>query len=181
MRSVSPGKKYVPDGGPDGGDGGRGGDVFFVADPGMRTLLDFTYKRHFKAQNGTPGKGNNCTGKNAEALTIKVPLGTVVYDEDTELVMANRSEADQPKRVLRGGRGGRGNARFATATRKSAKVCSAGKSVHRVVGCGWKSQSVADIGLVGFPNVGKSTARWRPLPAPIPKLQIIILRHFLQT
>ena len=149
-------EKYVPGGGPDGGDGGRGGDVFFVADPGMRTLLDFTYKRHFKAQNGTPGKGNNCTGRNAEALTIKVPLGTVVYDEDTELVMANLSEADQPKRVLRGGRGGRGNARFATATRKAPRFAQPGERTQgRWVRLELKS--VADIGLVGFPNVGKST------------------------
>ena len=149
-------EKYVPDGGPDGGDGGRGGDVYFVADSGMRTLLDFTYKRHFKAQNGTPGKGNNCTGKNADSLTISVPVGTVVYDEETETVMANLSEPDQPKCVLRGGRGGRGNAKFATSTRKAPRFAQPGERTQgRWVRLELKS--VADIGLVGYPNVGKST------------------------
>lgn len=149
-------EKYVPDGGPDGGDGGRGGDILFVADARMRTLLDFTYKRHFKAQNGAPGKGSNCTGRNAESLTIAVPQGTVVYDEETETVMANLSELDVPKQVLRGGRGGKGNARFATPTRKAPRFAQPGERMQgRWVRLELKS--VADIGLVGFPNVGKST------------------------
>lgn len=149
-------EKYVPDGGPDGGDGGRGGDVFFTADSGLRTLLDFTYQRHFKAQNGQPGRGNNCTGRNADSLTITVPVGTVVYDEETETVMANLSQAQTPKQVLRGGRGGKGNARFATATRKAPRFAQPGERTNgRWVRLELKS--VADIGLVGFPNVGKST------------------------
>ncbi|MFR6344248.1 MAG: hypothetical protein ACLUO4_05295 [Christensenellales bacterium] len=122
-------EKYVPDGGPDGGDGGRGGDILFVADARMRTLLDFTYKRHFKAQNGAPGKGSNCTGRNAESLTIAVPQGTVVYDEETETVMANLSELDVPKQVLRGGRGGKGNA-LCHAHPKSPQVCPAGRRMQ---------------------------------------------------
>lgn len=149
-------EKYVPDGGPDGGDGGRGGDICFVADSGLRTLIDFSYKRHFKADNGAPGTANNCAGKNAQPLTIKVPLGTVVYDEQTGAVMANLTEPGQVKTVLRGGRGGRGNAKFATPTRRAPRFAQPGqRKAERWVRLELKS--IADIGLVGFPNVGKST------------------------
>lgn len=149
-------EKYVPDGGPDGGDGGKGGDVRFVAASGLRTLMDFTHKRHFKADNGAPGSSRNRSGQNAEPLTITVPLGTVVYDEETGAVMANLSEADVPKTVLYGGRGGRGNAKFATPTRRAPRFAQPGvRKMGRWVRLELKS--VADIGLVGFPNVGKST------------------------
>lgn len=149
-------EKYVPDGGPDGGDGGRGGDICFVADSGLRTLIDFSYKRHFKADNGAPGTANNCAGKNAQPLIIKVPLGTVVYDEETGAVMANMTEPGEVKTVLTGGRGGRGNAKFATPTRRAPRFAQPGQRK----GERWvrlELKSIADIGLVGFPNVGKST------------------------
>ena len=149
-------EKYVPAGGPDGGDGGKGGDVCFYADPGERTLNDLAFKRHFKAQPGEQGRGANQTGKSAEPLTIKVPVGTVVYDEETGKVMANLSEPGRTYTVLTGGRGGRGNAKFATPTRKAPGFAQPGvKREGRWVNLELKT--LADIGLVGFPNVGKST------------------------
>ncbi len=149
-------EKYVPAGGPDGGDGGRGGDVCFVAKEGLRSLMDFTQKSHFKAPNGQAGSGGNCSGKSAESLVIAVPVGTVVYDEQTGAVMANMTVPNEIKTVLRGGRGGRGNARFATATRKAPRFAQPGQRTQ----ARWirmELKSVADVGLVGFPNVGKST------------------------
>ncbi len=149
-------EKYVPDGGPDGGDGGRGGDIIFVADSGIRTLIDFSYRAHFRAQDGAPGRAGNCSGKNAEPLVIRVPVGTVVYDEQTGAVMANLSSDGEKKAILHGGRGGRGNARFATATRRTPRFAQPGQQKEdRWVRLELKS--VADIGLVGYPNVGKST------------------------
>ncbi|MBQ6691956.1 MAG: GTPase ObgE, partial [Clostridia bacterium] len=143
-------------GGPDGGDGGRGGDLCFVADPSERTLIDFSFQRHFRAPNGEPGKSGNRTGRNAEPLIVRVPVGTVVYDEETGAVMANMSEAGKRKTVLSGGRGGKGNARFAKPTRRAPQFAQPGQQrTERAVRLELKS--VADIGLVGFPNVGKST------------------------
>ena len=148
--------KYIPAGGPDGGDGGRGGDVVFVADPALRTLMDFSYKRNFKAQNGTPGRGANMTGPSGETMRIPVPVGTVVYDEETGAVMANMDEPNKERRVLTGGRGGRGNAKFAKPTRRTPRFAQPGEQrAGRFVVLELKS--IADIGLVGFPNVGKST------------------------
>ena len=149
-------EKYVPDGGPDGGDGGRGGDIVFIADSGMRTLVDFSYRAHYRAENGAPGRGANCTGKNAEPLIIRVPVGTVVYDEKTGAVMANLVGDGDRKMVLRGGRGGKGNEHFATPTRRAPRFAQPGQQKEER----WvrlELKSVADIGLVGFPNVGKST------------------------
>ena len=149
-------EKYIPAGGPDGGDGGRGGDVVFVADPALRTLMDFSYKRNFKAQNGTPGRGANMTGPSGETMRIPVPVGTVVYDEETGAVMANMDEPNKERRVLTGGRGGRGNAKFAKPTRRTPRFAQPGEQrAGRFVVLELKS--IADIGLVGFPNVGKST------------------------
>jgi GTP-binding protein len=149
-------EKFVPDGGPDGGDGGRGGDLCFVADEGMRTLMGFTHRRHYRAENGAPGRGSNSSGKSAQPLVIPVPVGTVVYDEQTGAVMANLIVAGEVKKVLSGGRGGRGNARFATPTRRAPRFAQSGeRKAERWVALELKS--VADIGLVGYPNVGKST------------------------
>ncbi len=149
-------EKYVTNGGPDGGDGGRGGDICFVADAGMRTLSEFSYRRHFRADNGAPGRSANCSGKSAEAMCITVPVGTVVYDEETGAVMANLTAHGDMKTVLRGGRGGRGNTRFATATRRAPRFAQPGQQKEER----WVTmelKTMADIGLVGFPNVGKST------------------------
>lgn len=149
-------EKYIPAGGPDGGDGGCGGDVYFLADPGIRTLSEFSYKRIFKAEAGEGGKGNNMTGRSGKTLIIKVPVGTVVYDEETGRIMANLTEPNAQVKVLSGGRGGRGNARFATPTRKAPAFAQPGeKREGRWVKLELKT--LADIGLVGFPNVGKST------------------------
>ena len=149
-------EKYIPDGGPDGGDGGRGGGVRFYVDPGLRTLMDYSYKKHFKAQPGEQGRSNNQTGKRGEDIRIPVPLGTVVYDEETGAVMANMDDIHKDKRVLSGGRGGRGNVKFAKPTRRTPRFAQPGeKKPGRWVSLELKS--IADIGLVGFPNVGKST------------------------
>ena len=172
-------EKYIPAGGPDGGDGGRGGDVVFVADPALRTLMDFSYKRNFKAQNGTPGRGANMTGPSGETMRIPVPVGTVVYDEETGAVMANMDEPNKERRVLTGGRGGRGNAKFAKPTRRTPRFAQPGEQrAGRFVVLELKS--IADIGLVGFPNVGKSTIL-SMLTRANPKIGTITLPPSLQT
>lgn len=149
-------EKYVPDGGPDGGNGGRGGDVTFYADPNIRTLMDYSYKKKFAAQAGMPGRGANRAGKSGEELVIPVPPGTVIYDEETGLVMANMHEPGRRRTVLKGGKGGAGNAVFATPTRRAPRFATPGarQKGRWVV---MQLKSIADIGLVGFPNVGKST------------------------
>ena len=149
-------EKYIPAGGPDGGDGGRGGDVIFVADPALRTLMDFSYQRKYVAENGQPGQGANRAGRSGVPLRIHVPAGTVVLDEETGAIMANLDTPGKEKLVLTGGRGGRGNTRFATPVRKTPRFAQPGekRSGRYVV---LELKSIADIGLVGFPNVGKST------------------------
>ncbi|MDL2225280.1 GTPase ObgE [Eubacteriales bacterium OttesenSCG-928-M02] len=149
-------EKYIPAGGPDGGDGGQGGDVVFYVDASQHTLSDYAHKRTYKAPNGQPGQGRNMTGKTGEDLRIPLPLGTVVYDEETGAVMANMDAPDKEKKVLSGGRGGRGNTRFKSPTRQAPRFAQPGeKKAGRWVRLELKS--IADIGLVGFPNVGKST------------------------
>lgn len=149
-------EKYVTNGGPDGGDGGNGGSIIFIAKDNMHTLLDFRFKKHFRAVNGTPGLPRNCRGKNAEDLIIEVPVGTVIKEADSGKVIADMHEANKEKVVLWGGRGGKGNARFATPTRQAPKFATPGVKTeeHAVV---LELKTIADIGLVGFPNVGKST------------------------
>ncbi len=148
-------EKYVNAGGPDGGDGGNGGNVLFAADPGMRTLMDFRLHRKFLAQNGESGKKKNMRGAAGEDRLIKVPAGTVIYDEETGRVVADIRNAE-PVVVLHGGRGGRGNARFSTATRQTPRFSTPGKktTARTVI---LELKSIADVGLIGFPNVGKST------------------------
>ena len=149
-------EKYVAHGGPDGGDGGNGGDIVFVADDTMRTLVDFKFKTKYAAQSGEPGRGKNMRGKNGEDLIIKVPVGTVIIDEQTGRVVADLSKKGTTRTILKGGKGGKGNARFATSTRQAPKFSTPGrKTVGRNVILELKS--IADVGLIGFPSVGKST------------------------
>jgi len=112
-------EKYVPAGGPDGGDGGKGGDIYFEADKSMNTLIDFRYTKKFKAEDGENGSGNHCYGKSAEDLYIKVPRGTVLKDAETGKVIVDISEPEQKELVLKGGMGGKGNSHFATSTRQA--------------------------------------------------------------
>lgn len=148
-------EKYVPNGGPDGGDGGHGGDIVFEATPEMRTLGDYRFHKKFVAESGEPGRDSNKTGKNGKDLTLKVPQGTVIYDAETGRVVADLNRP-QKRVILRGGRGGKGNARFATPTRQAPRFAIPGrKTVGREVVLELKS--IADAGLVGFPSVGKST------------------------
>ena len=148
-------EKYVAAGGPDGGDGGRGGDIVLTVDPHMSTLMDFRYKRKYVAENGMPGQGNRKTGKDGAALTIRVPRGTVVRDTETGEIICDM--AGQDSFVLcRGGKGGWGNQHFATPTRQVPHFAKAGlPGQERDVTLELKL--LADVGLVGFPNVGKST------------------------
>lgn len=148
--------KNNPAGGPDGGNGGKGGDIIVVADDSSRSLVDFYYKRHFVAENGQMGMGNNKTGKNGENLVLKMPLGTVIKDAKTGFVVADISSKDACVTILRGGAGGRGNAKFATSTRQAPNFYETGEKVkkYEVI---LELKMIADVGLVGFPNVGKST------------------------
>ena len=148
-------EKYVAAGGPDGGDGGRGGDVIFRVDPHMNTLMDFRYKRKFTAGNGAPGGGKRCTGRDGESIVLRVPVGTVIRDADTGAIMHDMSSGEDFV-ACRGGRGGWGNKRFATATRQTPRFAKPGLpgEAHTVL---LELKLLADVGLVGFPNVGKST------------------------
>ncbi len=149
-------EKYVPAGGPDGGDGGRGGDVVFVADESFTTLMDFRYKKKYSAQNGEDGKAKNSFGKNGESIVIKVPTGTIIKDAKTEKIMADLSNHGEKFIAAHGGKGGWGNVHFATATRQAPRFAKNGiEGEEREVILELKL--LADVGLVGFPNVGKST------------------------
>lgn len=149
-------EKYVPNGGPDGGDGGKGGDVIFVASSSVNTLSEFYYKKHYRAQNGENGAGQNCYGKQGQDLKISVPVGTVVRDKETGRIMADMFENGQTFVVMRGGEGGRGNRKFATSRRQAPAFSQHGvKTEEKEIELELKT--IADVGLVGFPNVGKST------------------------
>ena len=149
-------EKYVAAGGPDGGDGGKGGDVYFIVDPDSNTLINFRYNKKYKAQNGENGSGNRCYGKSGEDLYIKVPLGTVIKDSQTGKVIADLSEKGQKELIFPGGRGGKGNAHFATSTRQAPRFAQNGeKGIEKEIILELKL--LADVGLIGFPNVGKST------------------------
>lgn len=149
-------EKYVPEGGPSGGDGGRGGNVVFMADEGLRTLVDFRYKRHYKADRGEHGMGKNMHGKGGEDLVVRIPTGTIIKDSDSGEVLADLTEHGQKFVVAPGGRGGRGNARFMSNTNKAPTLAEKGEPGEER----WLTlelKLLADVGLVGFPNVGKST------------------------
>ena len=149
-------EKYVAAGGPDGGDGGKGGNVIFRVDPGMSTLMDFRYKRKYSAQNGGDGAGKRCNGKNGQDIIISVPQGTIIRDAESNRILADISELNRDFVILKGGNGGWGNAHFATATRQTPNFAKNGqKGNEREVVLELKL--LADVGLVGFPNVGKST------------------------
>ena len=149
-------EKYVAAGGPDGGDGGRGGSIYFRVDPNANTLVDFRYTKKFKAENGQNGSGSHKFGKSGQDCIIKVPLGTIVRDAETNKVIMDLSEEGQKELILKGGRGGKGNSHFATSTRQAPRFAidgEKGKEKEIIL----ELKLLADVGLVGFPNVGKST------------------------
>ena len=149
-------EKYVAAGGPDGGDGGKGGDVYFEVDPNQNTLIDFRFTKKFKAEDGKNGSGNRCSGKSGDDIVVKVPIGTVVKDAESGKVIVDLSKPGQKELVLKGGRGGKGNIHFATPTRQAPNFAVGGeKGKEKEVILELKL--LADVGLVGFPNVGKST------------------------
>lgn len=161
-------EKYVPKGGPDGGDGGRGGNVIFFADESVTTLLDLTGRHHWIAQNGQPGSGQNRTGRSGNDLEIRVPPGTLVYDRDSGRLLKDLNEPGMRVIIAEGGRGGQGNAKFATSRRQAPRFAQPGEGAEER----WlrlELKLIADVGLVGLPNAGKSTLLSR-LSAARPKI-----------
>jgi GTP-binding protein len=149
-------EKYVPKGGPDGGDGGGGGSVILAVNPHLRTLLDFQSRTRFRAESGRNGSGNRKTGRSGRDVTVNVPPGTLVYDDETGDLMADLVRPDGVFEAARGGRGGRGNARYATPTHQAPREAEPGEpGEERTLRL--ELRLIADVGLVGFPNVGKST------------------------
>jgi GTP-binding protein len=149
-------EKYVPRGGPDGGDGGGGGDITFITDRGLSSLIDFRYKRHYLAKRGQHGMGSNCHGKNGLGLRIRVPVGTIIKDADTGEELQDMTREGQEYLAVRGGRGGKGNAHFATATHQAPRFAQPGEAGEER-GIKLELKLLADAGIIGFPNAGKST------------------------
>jgi len=149
-------EKFIPRGGPDGGDGGSGGDVYLCTDSNLTTLLDFRYNAHYKASNGAHGMGKHMHGKGGESLTISVPPGTLVYDADSGELLVDLSEPNRTYKLLNGGMGGRGNARFTTSTNRAPRHTQPGMPGDMVI-LRLELKLLADVGLVGMPNAGKST------------------------
>lgn len=149
-------EKFIEYGGPNGGDGGNGGSVFVVADEGLNTLVDFRYKRSFKAENGQQGMGTECTGKSGEDLFIRVPMGTVIYDEETEECIGDITGANQQIKVAQGGIRGLGNSHFKSSTNRAPRKITKGTpgEIRRLR---LELKVLADVGLLGMPNAGKST------------------------
>ena len=149
-------EKYVSDGGPDGGDGGKGGDVIFVVDEGLNTLTDFRHITKYRAQDGEPGGKRNCHGANGADVVLKVPPGTVIKDSETGKVILDMADKKEPVVLLKGGRGGRGNRNYVTSTMQAPKYAQPGQPAKELI-VDLELKCIADVGLVGFPSVGKST------------------------
>ena len=149
-------EKYVPDGGPDGGDGGRGGDVIFEVDDGLNTLIDYHHRRKFCATNGEEGGKKRCHGSDGKDIVLKVPAGTVIKEAESGQVIADMSGENRRQVVLKGGRGGNGNMHYATSTMQAPKYAQPGQEAKELEVL-LELKVIADVGLVGFPNVGKST------------------------
>ena len=149
-------EKYVPNGGPDGGDGGHGGDVIFQVDEGMNTLVDYRHIRKYRAEDGEPGGKKNCHGKNGQNIVLKIPPGTVIKEAETGKVIADMSGDNKKVVLLKGGRGGNGNQHYATSTMQAPKYAQPGQPAQELTLL-LELKVIADVGLVGFPNVGKST------------------------
>ncbi|MBD3609200.1 MAG: hypothetical protein HUJ30_01490 [Gammaproteobacteria bacterium] len=149
-------EKYIPFGGPDGGDGGDGGSIYLEVDPNINTLADFRFQRSYKAENGQPGMGKNCTGKSGEDITIKVPPGTIVSDFDTEEVMGDLTEPGERLKVAQGGFHGLGNTRYKSSTNRAPRQFSPG-TVGEVRQLKFELTVLADVGLLGLPHAGKWT------------------------
>ncbi len=147
---------YVPNGGPDGGDGGRGGDVIFEVDEGLNTLYEYRHKRKFKAQDGEEGGKRRCHGKDGSDIILKVPEGTIIREAESGKVIADMSGENRRQVILQGGRGGAGNMHFATSTMQVPKYAQPGVPAQELEVL-LELKVIADVGLVGFPNVGKST------------------------
>lgn len=149
-------EKYEPAGGPSGGDGGHGGTIYLVADTGLSTLMDFRYRRHYKAERGENGRNKNQYGKGGEDLVLRVPVGTLVKDAATDTVIHDMNTPDEPFAVVKGGRGGRGNIKFKSSIRQAPRFAEPGRKgeVREIV---LELKMIADVGLIGLPNVGKST------------------------
>ncbi len=149
-------EKYVPRGGPDGGDGGDGGSIFFEGDPDLNTLIDFRFQRQFKAENGQPGMGSNCSGKKGENLIIQVPVGTLIYDTEREELLGDIKSAGDRLLVAQGGYHGLGNARYKSSTNRAPRQTSPG-TPGEIRQLRLELRVLADVGLLGLPNAGKST------------------------
>ena len=149
-------EKFIPRGGPDGGDGGRGGSIWAVADRNINTLVEYRYTRHFRAQHGESGRGADCYGKGGEDMTLRVPVGTVIRDEDSGEVLADLAEDGQRALVAKGGKGGLGNLHFKSSTNRAPRQSTPGEpgEEHRLR---LELRVLADVGLLGMPNAGKST------------------------
>ncbi len=181
-------EKFVPKGGPSGGDGGRGGSVFLVADRGLNTLLELAGKHHWHADNGRPGEGSNCHGKNGKDLYVKVPAGTLVYDDETGTLLKDLVTDGEVVRVARGGRGGYGNLHYVSSTNQTPRQFQPGRAGQQRM-LRLELKLIADIGLVGLPNAGKSTLLARvtnarpkiaayPFTTKEPQLGILELSEF---